>query len=114
MQKIRKGDTVKVIAGKDKGKTGNVLRVIPELDKVIVEGVQVAKKHVRPNPQAGIKGGIVDKELPIHISNVAILNPETGKADRVAIRIEGQGKEAKKIRVFKSTKKDVVENNLKQ
>lgn len=114
MRNIRTGDQVIVIAGKDKGKTGAVLRMMPEAERAVVEGIQLIKKHVRPNPQAGIKGGVVEKEASIHISNIALLNPETGKADRVAIRFEGTGKDKKRVRVFKSTKKDVVERVAKQ
>ena len=81
MNKIIKGDQVVVITGKDKGKQGQVVRVLG--DKVVVEGVNVVKRHQKPNPMRGIEGGIVSKEMPLHISNVAILNPETNKADRV-------------------------------
>ena len=101
--KIKKGDTVQVIAGKDLGKVGEVTRVIPESDRVIVDGVNVAKKHQRGNPNAGQPGGIVDKEIPIQASNVAIYNSETGKADRVGFRLE----DGKKVRYFKSTKKTI-------
>lgn len=98
MEKIRKGDEVIVIAGKDKGKRGNVtLRV--DADHVVVEGVNRAKKHVKPNPMKGVVGGIVDKDMPIHISNVALYNPDTAKADRVGIKVLEDGR---KVRVFKS------------
>ena len=100
MKKIRKGDDVIVIAGKDKGKTGEVLSVVSD-DKVVVQGVAIAKKHTKPNPAKGITGGLVDKAMPIHISNVAIYNSDTKKADKVAIKIENN----KNIRVFKSTGK---------
>lgn len=100
MNKIIKGDQVVVIAGKDKGKQGQVLRVLG--DKVEVEGVNVAKRHQKPVPMRGIEGGIVVKNMPLAISNVAILNPETQKADRVGIKlIEAEGK-VKRVRVFKS------------
>ncbi len=99
MNKIRKGDEVIVITGKDKGKRGTVSEMHLEADRVTVEGVNRVKKHVRPNPMQNVVGGIVDKEMPIHISNVAIYNPKSGKADRVGIKIEGE----KKIRVFKSS-----------
>lgn len=99
MKKIHKGDEVIVIAGRDKGKTGEVLRVLD--DKVVVAGVAVAKKHAKPNPAKGVTGGVVDKNLPVHISNVAIYNSETKKADRVGIKIE----DGKKVRVLKSTGK---------
>ncbi|HLU14891.1 MAG TPA: 50S ribosomal protein L24 [Burkholderiaceae bacterium] len=97
MQKIRKGDEVIVLAGRDKGRRGVVLeRVGP--DRVKVEGVNVVKKHSRGNPMAGVAGGIIDKTMPIHISNVALFNPETGKGDRVGIKeVDG-----KKVRVFRS------------
>jgi len=97
MRKIRKGDEVIVIAGKDKGKRGTVLRVLD--DKLVVEGVNVAKKHQKPNPIRGIAGGIVEKTMPLDISNVAIFNPATQKADRVGIKLLEDGS---KVRVFKS------------
>ena len=98
MEKIRKGDEVVVITGKDKGKRGTVvLRVDGE--HVVVEGVNRAKKHVKPNPMKGVAGGIVDKDMPIHISNVALFNAVTKKADRVAIKVLEDGR---KVRVFKS------------
>lgn len=100
MNKLIKGDQVIVIAGKDKGKQGQVVRVLG--DKIVVEGVNVAKRHQKPNPMRGIEGGIVVKNMPLAISNVAIFNPETQKADRVGIKlVEGEGK-VKRIRVFKS------------
>lgn len=100
MNKIVKGDQVVVIAGKDKGKQGQVLRVLG--DKVVVEGVNVAKRHVKPNAMRGIEGGIVEKNMPLDISNVAIFNPATQKADRVGIKlIEADGK-VKRVRVYKS------------
>src|SRR6478672_10985053 len=103
MQKIRKGDQVVVTTGRVKGKRGSVLRVF-ESGKVLVEGVNRAKKHQRPNPVKGLTGGIVDKEMPIHISNVALVNPATGKGDRVGFKfLEAQkGQEARKVRFFKS------------
>ncbi|GAA0372117.1 50S ribosomal protein L24 [Bowmanella denitrificans] len=97
-RKIRRDDEVVVLAGKDKGKTGKVLKVLVESDRLVVEGVNVMKKHQKPNPQLGVAGGIVEKEASIHVSNVAILNPKTGKADRVGFRLEGE----KKVRFFKS------------
>ncbi|HAS15929.1 MULTISPECIES: 50S ribosomal protein L24 [Idiomarina] len=96
--KIKRDDEVVVLAGKDKGKQGKVLKVLTDKDRVIVEGVNVVKKHQKPNPALGESGGIVEQEAAIHISNVAILNPETGKADRVGFRIE----DGKKVRFFKS------------
>ena len=96
--KIRRDDEVVVLAGKDKGKQGKVLRVLASDDRVVVEGVSIVKKHTKPNPQLGEPGGIIEKEAAIHVSNVAVVNPATGKADRIGFRIE----EGKKVRVFKS------------
>jgi large subunit ribosomal protein L24 len=103
MQKIRKGDNVVVITGSQKGKRGQVLRVY-ESGKVLVEGVNRVKKHQRPNPVKGQPGGIVDKEMPLAISNVMLVNPATGKGDRVGFRfLEAQGTTpARKVRFFKS------------
>ena len=98
MDKIRKGDEIIVIAGKDKGKRGSVL-VRVDGEHVVVEGVNRAKKHVKPNPVKGVVGGIVDKDMPIHISNIALYNPATQKADRVGFKTLEDGK---KVRVFKS------------
>ncbi len=103
MNKIRKGDQVIVTTGRDKGKRGTVtLRVNDE--KIVVEGVNVVKKHVKPNPMKGTTGGVVDKTMPIHQSNVAIFNPATAKADRVGIKIQADGK---KVRVFKSSGEEI-------
>ena len=100
MNKIIKGDQVVVITGKDKGKQGQVVRVLG--GKVVVEGVNVVKHHQKPNLMRGVEGAIVSKEMPLDISNVAILNPETNKADRVGIKlIENEGK-VKRVRFFKS------------
>jgi large subunit ribosomal protein L24 len=99
MDKIKKGDEVVVITGKDKGKRGTVLRRV-DADHVVVEGVNRAKKHVKPNPVKGVVGGIVDKDMPINISNVALYNPASGKADRVGFKILEDGK---KVRIFRST-----------
>lgn len=99
MQKLRKGDEVIVVIGKDKGKQGKIVRIIDEA-KVLVEGVNRAKKHQKGNPNAGIQGGIIDKDMPINISNVALYNPETKKADRVGFKFLDDGK---KVRYFKST-----------
>ncbi|MBO9491013.1 50S ribosomal protein L24 [Endozoicomonas sp. G2_1] len=96
--KIRRDDEVIVLAGKDKGKKGKVTKVLVEKSKVFVEGVNLVKKHQKPVPQLQQAGGIVEKEAPIHVSNVAIVNPATGKADRVGFRIE----DGKKVRFFKS------------
>lgn len=98
MRKIKRDDEVIVIAGRDKGKRGKVLRVL-ENDRLIVSGVQMVKKHQKPNPQLGVAGGIVEKEAPIQVSNVAIFNGATNKADRVGFKVE----DGKKIRIFKST-----------
>ena len=96
--KIRRDDEVVVLAGKDKGKQGKVLKVLIADNRVIVEGVNLVKKHTKPNPQLGVAGGIVEKEASIHVSNVAIVNPATGKADRIGFRTEDE----KKVRFFKS------------
>jgi len=98
MRKIRKGDEVVVITGKDKGKRGTVLRVLEE--KLVVEGVNVAKKHQKPNPVRGVAGGIVEKVMPVDASNVAIFNPASQKADRVGFKTLEDGR---KVRVFKSS-----------
>ena len=97
-RKIRRDDEVVVLAGKDKGKQGKVLKVLVSDDRVVVEGVNLSKKHQKPNPQLGEPGGIIEKEASIHISNVAIVNPATGKADRIGFRTEDE----KKVRFFKS------------
>lgn len=98
MQKIRKGDDVIVTTGKDKGKRGVVLRMVNP-DRLVVEGVNKVKKHQRPNPLKGTPGGIIEKEMSIHISNVALFNPVLKKADRVGIRTLEDGR---KVRFFKS------------
>lgn len=97
-RKIRKGDDVIVLTGKDKGKRGNVLTVLGD-DRVLVENINLAKKHMKPNPNKGEAGGIVEKEMPIQISNVALFNPATGKADRVGFKTLDDGR---KVRVYKS------------
>ena len=98
MEKIRKSDEVIVLTGKDKGKRGKVTKVLVQQGKVIVEGINVVKKHQKPVPALGTAGGIVSKEAPIDASNVAIFNPVSGKADRIGFRFE----EGKKVRFFKS------------
>lgn len=98
MNKIRKGDEVVVIAGKDKGKRGTVLTRV-DAEHVVVEGVNRAKKHVKPNPVKGVVGGIVDKDMPIHVSNISLYNPATQKADRVGFK---QLEDGTKVRFFKS------------
>ena len=98
MQKIRKGDEVIVVAGRDKGKRGTVLRRVDDAH-LLVEGVNVVRKHVRPNPMKGQTGGIVDKSMPIDQSNVMLLNPATGKGDRVGVKTLEDGR---RVRVFRS------------
>ena len=98
MNKIKKGDEVVVIAGKDKGRRGTVLNVLL-YDKLVVEGVNIARKHVKPNPQQGVQGGIVDKEMPLHRSNVMLWNPVTQKGDRIGIKSLEDGR---RVRFFKS------------
>jgi large subunit ribosomal protein L24 len=99
MNKIRKGDQVIVLTGRDKGKRGTVSRRVDD-QYLVVDGINVAKKHVKPNPLKGTTGGVVDKTMPIHQSNVAIFNAATGKADRVGVKtLPGEGR----VRVFKST-----------
>ena len=103
MMKIKQNDEVIIIAGKDKGSVGTVTKVLGS--KVIVEGNNMAKKHIRPNPQEGIQGGIEEKEMPMSISNVAIYNPKTKKADRVGVRVNDEGF---KERFFKSNGEAVI------
>jgi len=98
MRKIRKGDDVIVLSGKDKGKRGSVVRLVGD-DKVLVESVNMVKRHTKANPQRGEPGGILDKESPLHISNVALYNPATGRGDRVGFKVLEDGR---KIRVFKT------------
>jgi large subunit ribosomal protein L24 len=97
MNKIKKGDEVVITAGKDKGKRGSVLSIVD--DRVLVESCNLAKKHVKPNPNVGESGGIIEKEMPLHMSNVALFNPATGKGDRVGIKTLNDGQ---KVRYFKS------------
>jgi large subunit ribosomal protein L24 len=103
MQRIKKGDEVIVIAGRDKGKRGTVSRRV-DAEHVVVEGINRVKKHQRPNPMKGVTGGIVDKDLPIHVSNVALFNPATQKADRAGVKSLDDGR---KVRVFKSNGEQV-------
>ncbi|EHQ53605.1 MULTISPECIES: 50S ribosomal protein L24 [Ectothiorhodospira] len=98
MRRIRQGDDVVVIAGKDKGRRGTVLKVL-ENDRVLVQNINMVKKHQKPNPYAGVSGGIIDKEMPLHISNVMLYNPASGKGDRVGFRTLEDGR---KVRVYKS------------
>ena len=97
MLKIRRGDEIIVTTGKDKGRRGTVLRVLEE--KLMVEGVNIVKKHQKPNPVKGLQGGVVEKTMPIAVSNVALFNPTTQKADRVGFKVLEDGR---KVRVFKS------------
>jgi large subunit ribosomal protein L24 len=112
MNKIRKGDQVIVLTGRDKGKRGTVVSRVDE-ERIVVEGVNVVKKHVKPNPMKGTTGGVVDKTLSIHQSNVAIFNPTTGKADRVGIKLLGDAeKQSRKtkdngVRVFRSSGEEI-------
>src|SRR5260221_14752712 len=103
MKKIRKGDEVVVLSGRDKGKRGTVLRRV-DAEHVVVEGVNRVKKHQRPNPMKGEQGGIIDKDLPIHISNIALFNPATQKPDRTRVKALEHGR---KVRVFKGNGEQV-------
>ena len=98
MRKIKRGDQVVVITGKDKGKRGPVLG-IPSDEKLVIEGVNIARKHQKPNPMKGISGGIVEKAMPIHMSNVALVNPATNQGDKVGFKLLADGR---KVRFFKS------------
>lgn len=99
MRRIKKGDQVIVIAGKDKGKRGSVVRIV-DAERAVVDNVNVVKRHTKPNPQRGVSGGIIEKEMPIHISNIAMYNPATGKGDRIGFRTLADGR---KVRFFRST-----------
>jgi large subunit ribosomal protein L24 len=103
MNRIRKGDEVVVLAGRDKGKRGTVLRRV-DAEHVVVEGVNRVKKNQRPNPMKGVSGGIIDKDLPIHVSNVALFNPATKKGDRIAVKTLQDGR---KVRIFKANDEQV-------
>jgi large subunit ribosomal protein L24 len=103
MNKIRKGDDVIVLAGRDKGKRGKVV-LRKDDSHIVVEGVNLVKKHAKPNPMKGVAGGIVEKTMPIHQSNVAIFNAASGKADRVGIKLQADGKS---VRVFKSSGEEI-------
>jgi large subunit ribosomal protein L24 len=104
MNKIRKGDQVIVTTGSDKGKRGLVARRVDD-EHLVVEGVNIAKKHVKPNPLKGTTGGVIDKAMPIHQSNVAIYNAATGKADRVGVKLLADGK---KVRIYKSSGAEIA------
>ena len=95
---VKKGDRVKVIAGKDKGKKGDVVRV--EGDRVVVSNVNIIKRHTKPNPQAGVAGGVVEREASMHISNIALFNPASGKGERIGFKVLEDGR---KLRVFRSS-----------
>jgi large subunit ribosomal protein L24 len=99
MNRIKKGDDVIIIAGKDKGRRGTVLNTNDENDRVLVEGINVVRKHQKPNPNAGVQGGIVEQERPVHVSNVMLFNPATGKGDRIGIKTLEDGR---RVRFFKS------------
>ncbi len=103
MQRIKTGDEIIVISGRDKGKRGTVLRRVDD-EHVVVEGVNRVKKHMRPNPMKGVTGGITDKDMPIHVSNVALFNPATQKGDHVGFKVLGDGR---KVRVFRSNGEQV-------
>ena len=103
MNKIRKGDQVVVLTGRDKGKRGIVASRVDE-DHISVDGVNVVRKHVKPNPMKGVTGGIIEKTMPIHQSNVAIFNPASGGADRVGVRLLADGK---KVRIFRSSGEEI-------
>ena len=98
MNRLRKGDEVVVISGKDKGRQGTILSVFED-DRVLVESINMVKKHTKPNPMQGVEGGIVEKEMPLHVSNVMIFNPVTSKGDRVGFKVLEDGR---KVRYFKS------------
>lgn len=103
MRKIRKGDDVIVLTGKDRGKRGTVIRIVGD-DRVLVENINMVKRHTKGNPQRGEPGGILDKEMPVHISNIALYNPASGSGDRVGFKILDDGR---KVRVFKSNQEVV-------
>jgi len=102
MNKIRKGDEIVVTTGKDKGRRGTVTAVLPT-GHIVVEGINVAKKHQKPNPNRGVSGGIVEKEMPIDASNVLLWNADAKKGDRVGFKFIGEGESRRKVRVFKSS-----------
>jgi len=104
MQRIRKDDTVIVISGKDKGRTGTVIKVMLEKEDILVAGINMVKKHQKPNPNAGVAGGIIEKEMPLDISNVMLYNPLTKKGDRVGFKTLDDGR---KVRIFRSNQEVV-------
>ncbi len=107
MNKIRKGDEIVVITGRDKNRRGKVSQVLAN-GKLVVEGINVVKKHQRGNPNSGVAGGIVEKEMPIEASNVMVWNSKASKGDRVGFKLEGEGEKQRKVRIFKSTQ-DLVD-----
>lgn len=106
MNKIKRDDEVVVTIGKDRNKRGKVLRIVDGGERVVVSGINMVKKHTRPNPMAGTQGGIIEKEAPIHISNVAIYNPQHDQGDRVGFQVKEDGT---KVRIFRSTQ-EVIDN----
>ena len=112
MNKLKKGDQVIVITGRDKGKRGTIERRVDDV-KIVVSGINMVKKHAKPNPMKGITGGVIDKTMPIHQSNVAIFNPATGKADRVGIKLLSKDEQAARktrdngVRVFRSSGEEI-------
>ncbi len=108
MQRFKKNDEVVVITGKDKGKRGTVLKVMPEKQDILVEGINKVKKHQKPNPNAGVPGGIIEKEMPLDISNVMHYNPSTKKGERIGFRVDE--KSGKKIRFFRSDEQPVTQD----
>lgn len=101
MRKIKKNDEVIVLAGKDKGRRGKILSILTAKNRAIVEGINLVKKHLKPNPQKGVTGGVVTREAPINLSNIAVYNPIAKKADKVGIRVLEDGR---RVRYFKSNK----------
>ncbi len=108
MQRFKKNDEVIVITGKDKGKRGTVLKVMPEKEDILVEGINKVKKHQKPNPNAGVPGGIIEKEMPLDISNVMHYNPSTKKGERIGFRVDE--KSGKKVRFFRSDEQPVTQD----
>lgn len=105
MSKIKKDDMVVVLTGKDRGRSGKVIKIAAPGSRALVEGINIVKKHIKPNPQKNTQGGIIERELPIHLSNLAILNPMTNKADKVGFKVlpsKSANEKSKKVRYFKS------------
>lgn len=101
-KRIRNGDEVIIVSGKDEGRRGTVTHVRDD-DKIVVEGINLVKKHVKPDPNAGIQGGIEEREMPLHVSNVMLYNPATDKGERVGFKFLGEGADRRKVRVYKSS-----------